>query len=192
MNSNRPKFLPSYLEIIAKEAKESGWLAVLPYCFITFGLVGAAVAWFLSSDFYSNSRWDVSTAVYAGILTLNGLLLVLGWNAFSRMYDVLLRIDFGIYLAKNNMLNSYIVHIHYMHVFQILSVLASAIGLVSILFDQVPLYIDRIIFGTALWLTLYAIKQASDAVTAMNDLVWQAAFFELNKPGQGAKVVSVR
>src|SRR5262249_41964795 len=95
--------------------------------------------------------------------------------------DVLLRGEFGKYLMKNELLGSYLIVITYMHAFQMFAALAAAIGLVSVLIDNVPLWVDRTIFSVALTLTVYALKQAFGAVTAMNDLLWQAAYYELNR-----------
>jgi hypothetical protein len=95
-------------------------------------------------------------------------------------------------LIRNDLLNSYILQITYMHIFQIGAVVVSAVGLVAVLLDEVPLLASRIVIGFALLFTMYAIKQAVDAVTAMNDLVWQSAFYESNLPVSGSNVVPVR
>src|SRR4051794_8470463 len=104
------------------------------------------------------------------------------------MYDVLLRGDFGKYLMQNNLLNGYILQITFMHIFQISAAIIAAAGLISVLLDHVPASVSRSIFALTLMLTAYAIKQAVGAVTAMNDLVWQSAFFEANRPA-GSNVV---
>jgi hypothetical protein len=144
--------------------------------------IAGAVAYFVPPSFWSSEKRELAVAFYAGVLTFNGLTLALGWAAFSRMYDVLLRAEFGKYLMKNNLLNDYILHISYMHVFEVVAVVASANGLVSVLLPNIPLWLARLIFAGCLMWTAYAVKQAITAVTAMNDLVWQAAFFESNKP----------
>lgn len=83
------------------------------------------------------------------------------------------------------MLNDYIVHINYMYFTEIVASVACVVGLVTVLIDVIPVWIGRVVFGVSLAFTAYALKQISSAVTAMNDLVWQAAFFESNKPSAG-------
>lgn len=190
--TERPKFLPSFLDEIKKESERASFLALIPYVFLLSCGVGAVVAYYIPAAFFANDKWDVSTAVYAGLLTFDGLVLVLGWNAFSRMYDVLLRGDLGKYMMKNQLLNPYLVHITFMHIVQISAVLVAALGLVTVIMDVVPLGADRAIFAVTIALTIYSIKQALSAVRAMNDLVWQAAFFETHKPKEGTNVTPLR
>jgi hypothetical protein len=182
MDATRPKFLRAFLDEVGKDVDGRGWIAVVPYLFVCSAGFSTAVAYLVPLSFWADERWDVSTAVYAGMLTFNGLVLALGWNAFGRIYDVLLRGDFGKYLMKNNLLGSYILHISYMHVFQIFAGLAAVVGLVSVLIPDVPIGVDRAVLAVSLTLTIYAIKQAFGAVAMMNDLVWQSAFFEINRP----------
>lgn len=192
-NADRPKFLPSFLGAIQAEAELSSWWAIIPFVLLGFTLGAASIAYAVPALFWDESKRELGVAVYVGLLTFNGLILALGWTAFSRIYDVLLRGEFGKYLMQNNLLNDYILQITFMHIFQIGAVIMSAIGLVTILLDDLPLLLSRIVFGAALAFTMYAIKQAVDAVTAMNDLVWQSAFFESHRPvASGSNVVPVR
>lgn len=182
MNEKRPKFLRAFIDDVGRDVDERGWRAIVPYCLASTAVFGAGVAYLVPEIFWTNQKWDISTAVYAGMLTFNGLVLALGWNAFARIYDVLLRGDFGKYLMKNDLLGDYLLQITYMHAFQILAALAASVGLVSVLIDGVPLAVDRVVLAATLALTLYAIKQSVNAVTAMNDIVWQSAYYEINKP----------
>lgn len=190
--SERPKFLPSFIGAIQEEAESHGWSAVFPFVLLSCAVTAGVIACIAPAEFWSEAKRELSVAVYVGLLTFNGLILALGWTAFGRIYDVLLRGDFGKYLMRNNLLNNYILQITYMHIFQIGAVITSAVGLIAVLLDAIPLVVSRILFGTALLFTMYAIKQAIDAVTAMNDLVWQSAFYESNRPGSGSNVVPVR
>ena len=186
MSDQRPKTLPSFIRAIQQEAEVSGVRAIFPYVLILCACVAGIVAYFIPGSFWTPEKRELSVAFYAGVLTFNGLTLALGWTAFSRIYDVLLRGDFGKYLMKNNLLNDYILQITFMHVFEIIAVVATAIGLVSVLLPNVPLWLDKLIFAGCLTSTAYAVKQAVSAVTAMNDLVWQAAFFESNRSTETA------
>jgi hypothetical protein len=192
MNEQRPKFLPSYIGAILRESETSGWRALFPYVLICCACVAGAIAYFVPASFWAPEKRELAVAFYAGVLTFNGLTLALGWTAFSRIYDVLLRADFGKYLMKNNLLNDYILHISYMHVFEIVAVVATTNGLVSVLLANIPLWLSKLVFAGCLMWTAYAVKQAITAVTAMNDLVWQAAFFESNKPVPATNVVGIR
>ncbi|MBR1275615.1 hypothetical protein [Bradyrhizobium sp. AUGA SZCCT0283] len=192
MNDQRPRFLPSALSAIQKESEQRGALAIIPFVLIACACVSGAVAGFIPASFWSPEKRELSVAFYAGVLTFNGLTLALGWAAFSRIYDVLLRGEFGKYLMKNGLLNDYILHITYMHIFEVVAVVATANGLVSALLPNIPLLLSRLIFAGCLMWTAYAVKQAVTAVTAMNDLVWQAAFFEANSPSASGNVHSIR
>jgi hypothetical protein len=182
MSDQRPKFLPSFLGAIQAESDLRGWWAVLPYVMLVCTIVGIGAAYLMPASFWSESKRELAVAVYAGLLVFNGLILALGWTAFSRMYDVLLRGDFGKYLMQHNLLNAYILQITFMHIFQIGAAIVSSLGLVVVLLDHVPPILSRAIWAFTIMLTAYAIKQAVSAVRAMNDLVWQSAFFETNRP----------
>jgi len=185
MDSLRPSFISSYFEILSKEARASHWKAIVPYWLIVSTVIGGVTGYFIPQGFWEDAHWDVSTAVYASFMTFNGLVLALGWNAFSRMYEILFRGDFGSYLARNNLLNPYITHITFINMVQVISVIASGIGLVMVLVENIPILYDRIALSAILALMIYGLKQTIDALTAMNDLVWQAAYFELNHPKDG-------
>jgi hypothetical protein len=186
MSDQRPKFLPSFLDAIKAESEITGWRAVVPYVGLACAALSAAVAYFLPAAFWSEPKQEIATIVYSGILTFDGLILALGWSAYARIYDVLLRGDFGQYLMKNNLLKNYILQVTFMHTIQVAAVVMAVVGLLSVLSAVMPLWLGRAIFGAAVMLMLYSIKQSADAVTAMNDLVWQSAFYEANRPADGS------
>lgn len=186
----RPGFVSSVLQMWSDEVKENGLKSLIPYWLFCVLAVGSGAGYIVPDEFWQNARWDISTAVFAGILTFNGLVLALGWGAFSRIYDVILRGNFGAYLANNNLLNDYLVHINFIHLFQILSICASAVGLVFVLVDSVPLWLDRVVFGATVALTAYGIKQSVDAVTAMNDLVWLSSVYERDQQSRNGSNVA--
>jgi hypothetical protein len=192
LSDERRKFLPSFLGAIRDEAEIRGWLAILPFALLSCVAVAVGIAYYMPQQFWAESKRELSVEVFAGLLTFNGLILVLGWTAFGRIYDVLMRGEFGKYLMQNKLLNEYILHITFMHIFQIAAVAANGAGLIVLLLDGVPLIVSRIIFGAVLLFTMYAIKQAINAVTVMNDLIWQAAFFESNRPIAPSNVIRVR
>jgi hypothetical protein len=171
--------------LLAREARESGWSSLVPFGLITCLAVGGVAAYAMPTDFWSVPNWQVATAVYAGILTINGLMLALGWTAFGRVYDVLFRRDLVAFLSKHDHLNPYLVHINYMHFSQIVSVLISGFGLLFTLFP-VPVLAERFVLAAVVGTTVYGITQAVAAVTTMNDLIWQAAYLEQMKVAKDA------
>jgi TRAP-type uncharacterized transport system fused permease subunit len=68
--------------------------------------VAAAVAYFMPASFWSEGKRELALAVFSGLLVFNGLILTLGWTAFSRIYDVLLRAEFG-HAALDAAINNY-------------------------------------------------------------------------------------
>ena len=156
MNDQRPKFLPSFIGAIQAESELIGWRALVPYVLLISAATAGAVAYCMPATFWSEEKRELAVAFYSGLLVFNGLILTLGWTAFSRIYDVLLRADFGRYLMKNNLLNNYILHIEFMHVGQIGAVIAAGVALVVVLLDNIPLVAQRVIFGLTLMLTAYA------------------------------------
>jgi hypothetical protein len=172
------------MDLLQRESERSGFWAIVPIKLAVCVGIGCAVGYFVPSDFWSDGRWDISTAVYGGLLTFSGLILALGWSAFSRIYETLFRGDFGAYLYEKNLLNDYLVHISFMHVAQVLSVVFCGVGLVSVLFDSVWSWLDRSIMAAVVAAIVYGLKQSLDAVTMMNDLAWNAAIFERHKNNQ--------
>lgn len=175
--SERPKFLPSFMDLLKRESEESGSWAIVPFKMIVCIGIGSAVGYLVPADFWSDARWDVSTAVYGGLLTFSGLILALGWSAFSRIYETLFRGDFGGYLHEKGLLNDYLVHTSFMHFAQVLSVVFCGVGLVSVLADGAWHWVDRAILAVAVASIAYDLKQALDAVSMMNDLAWNSAIF---------------
>ena len=128
-------------------------------------------------DFWFQSQWGVASSVYSATLTFGGLTLALGWVAFGRVHDTLLRPRIGQYLMRAELIEDYFVHIDFMHTFQIISIIMSALGIFSVVADF-PMFVDRSILALVIASTAYALKQATDSVIMMNDLVWQVAYFE--------------
>lgn len=178
MQIDRPKFLPAYFDLLRGEVDRSGWRALVPYVLLTCLALGGAVACLIPALFWDEDHWGVSITVFIGILTLNGLILALGWNAFGRVYDTLFRGEFGAYLIEKKLLNDYLIHISVMHWSQVAAVVMSGCALISVLIESTPEWGQRALFALMVATTIYGIKQAVDAVRTMNDLVWQAAAFE--------------
>jgi hypothetical protein len=191
MSPDRPKFLPTFIDLVRKESEVRGIWALVPVSLLVSVALGAAVAFALPLSLWLDEGWSILTAVYVGLLTFGGLVLALGWSAFGRMYEVLFRGQFGGYLQDKGLLANYLVHISGMHAFQVLAVVCSGVGLVTILM-QCPIWVDKVVFAATVASTVYALKQALDAVSAMNDLVWQSAYFERETSRSKGAVVNMR
>ena len=177
-DNQRPKFLTSYLEALRESAKLRGWYAVFPIWIVGSLSVGFGVAYFVPTEFWLNSKWDVSTAVYAGILTFNGLVLALSWSAFSKIYEIIGSAGFCGYLKKNNLLNGYILYVGYVNAAQTVAVTVSGAALIVTLLEFGIIWVDKSILAIVIAATIYAIKQASSAISGMHDLIWQKAIFD--------------
>lgn len=189
--TQRPKFLESYLRLLTEEVGEHGIIAMVPYWFLFFSSIGTAVAVLVPKNFWSDEYLEVATAVYSGILTFNGLVLVLGWNAFSRVHDILINKSIGKFIYEKGLLNDYLVHIDAMHIWQSAAVLFSGVGLITVLLDFIYPSADYVVFALTAICTMYGLKQAVDSVRVMNDLVWQAAVFEYSDNENGGQLKSI-
>lgn len=177
-NLKRPKFLPSFFRALAKSAERRSWRSIVPTWLVVALCVGAAASYLIPATFWNPNNLSVSTAVYVGLLTLNGLILALSWNAFSRIYEIISAPRFSAYLAKSDLLNGYIVFTGFVHVTQLAAVVVSAAGLLLLLIDRPAVIYDRIAFAAMVSASAYAIKMAAGAVTVMHDLLWQKAIFD--------------
>ena len=176
----RPKFLPSYLGALKDSAERRDWRAIIPLWLIGSMLAGLIVAYFMPHKFWSEENLRISVAVYAGILTFNGLILALCWSVFSKIYEIVTTSPFSVYLKNKNLLNRYILYVSFVHGAQIFAVIVSGSGLLLVLLATGNTLIGQIMIAFAVAATTYGIKKAADAITAMHDLIWQKAIFDDN------------
>ena len=184
----RPKFLPSFLSALSKKAEEKTLWKFFIWPVVSFS-IGGCVAYFMPAYLWSYDLLEVSVTVYAGLLTVNGLILALSWGAFSRIFQSISAPKFSSFLRRNDLLNNYIVTVSYVHGLQITAVLFSAVCLIFVLFQIEGGLYDRILFGLMISFSIYAIQQASNAVNIMYDLVWQKAIFDEHQ--EGDNIVSI-
>ena len=192
-NLERPKFLSSYIKAVGQSADKRGWRAVIPWGLLVSAGVGVACAYVVPISFWDDSRLDVSTAVYLGVLMLDGLILALSWGAFSRIYESISTTKFASYLMEKELLNGYIVYNDAIHIAQILAIVSSAAALVVLLIDLPKVIFDQIAFGIMICLSANAIKAATSAVTVMHNLIWQKAIFDQHmEDRESERVVKIR
>ncbi len=179
----RPSFLTAYFEALAASARKRGLMAIFPYRLLVCAAVGGAVAYALPIEFWSDDRWDTSTAVFAGLLTFNALIIAVTWSAFSKVFEIITSGQFGAYLKSCNLLHRYLVSIGYINIAQGAAALASAAALLLVPMTFSHPLADRIVAGICVGLTAYALLQATEANRLMADLVWNKAIFDEGRPG---------
>ncbi len=175
MASKRPTFLKSYFRFASEIIEVKPW-RLFPF-WLALGLaIGGVAAWFMPAVFWSNENWGVSTTVYSGFLAFNGLLLALGWNAFSKSYEIISTGEFAQFLRRNNLLLEHLFFIDLVHNALVLSVIASGFGLITLMLP-LELRYDRIILVAVVGLSFFALTKALSAIRVMNDLIWEKAHY---------------
>lgn len=178
MNERRPTFLTSYLDSLSASVEKRGVWAVIPYWLALCVALGAVISFYIPDHFWSEEKLDVSVPVYAAFLTLNGLVLALSWSAFSRVYESLSEPNLLKVLVKHELLNGYVFYLGYVNASQIASVLSSIAGLSILILELSDHNFNRLALTLTIGTSVYAIKQASHAVTVMHDLLWQQSQIE--------------
>jgi hypothetical protein len=173
----RPSFIESLLESFQDDYKHLGARSLIPVWVLISVGAGAGSAYFVPHSFWIESL-EVPVGVFGALLTLNGLILALSWSAFSKIYETVAAEGFVQYLHQKNMLHKYFFMIDFIHLTQILSVLASASGLFISLLPVVPLEYKFWIFGAAVASSVYSFRYASGSVSMMQDLVWLRLQYE--------------
>lgn len=173
----RPRFWQLFFEALAERSRNRSLISAFVFPLLA-GALAAFACYFMPSSYWSDANLQVSVAVYAGMLTFNGLMLALGWNAFSRIYDMLSAPRFSQFLRKNKLLEKYLVTISLIQGLQIFAIIASATALLSILFNLAYLWVDRAILGLMLFASMLALKQGAKSVRIMHDLVWQKSIYD--------------
>jgi hypothetical protein len=151
----RPTLSVSLAMSLKASAESRGFLAYIPFIFGFCLVAGFVSAEFIPTEFWSLERWDVSTAVYAGLLAFNGLLMSLGWFAFSKIYEILASDRLGKMLTKHGLLGVHLAFIDVSHIVLISASALSGMGLVAVLVEA-PLWVDKLALGSALGFTLYS------------------------------------
>jgi hypothetical protein len=187
----RPRFLTSYFDAMKESTRQDGWRAVIPYWVIIGIMIGAGAAIALPDKLWNEQNWQTIVAVYAAILTVNGLLLALSWSAFTRVHELLVSsAEFVVFLRRTKLFNGYLFYIDWVHAAQLIAVIVSAAALFSSLLPELSLLGHRIILAACVASSVYAVRSAVNAVTVMHDLVWQRAVFEEQELQNRGKVVN--
>jgi hypothetical protein len=175
----RPRFLPLLFKTLGGEVDSRGFRAVVPIWIVVCLAIGIGVAFVLPDRFWLNNNLSTSLTLYSVIITINGLILALSWNAFSRIHDSIVSSPgFSLFLREETLLDGYLLYVDYVHAAQLIALFSSFVSVVVLLIDISSIMYDRIVFGASIGLSIYAIKKAVDVVIVMHDLIWHKAIFE--------------
>lgn len=165
-----------FLDDLKDDLKSNGALALVPTWVLAFGTISFGVAWTIPDTFWNSATDAISArlALYAAVLTLNGLLLALSWNSFSKIYESACAPGFSGYLREKGLLNTYFFFVDFIHLAQIVALAVSGAGLILSLYPQdtwTPLWLHRAAFAATITTCLYALRYAVGSVKLMQDLV---------------------
>lgn len=183
----RPSLAVSMAASLQSEAEQRGFFAYIPVVLLMCLSAGAGLAYLVPADFWTNDRWDISTAVYAGLLAFNGILMALGWFSFAKIYEILTNGPIGRMIVKHGLLGMHLAFIDITHFVLVGSSIMAVVGLISVLVDA-PLWIDRSILAASLGLTGYALARGVSAASMVSELIWEQA--QLNKEPPNLAAVS--
>ena len=189
----RPSFLASYFDAMKDGVQSRGLRAIIPlWLFVGFG-VGAASIVFLPDELWTDKQnWPVIIAVYAAMVTVNGLLLAMSWSAFSRIHDQLVSTpEFAIFLRRAKLFNSYLFYVDWVHASQVIALVVTAGAMLSSVVQVIPVVAHKAILACSIGFSFYAIRYAMNSVTMMHNLVWQRAVFEEQEELNRGKVVGI-
>lgn len=153
-------------------------LSVLPWRIALCAGAGWLVASNLQSVFFYPRNWDVSVAVYSGLLAFNALTMALAWSGIGRVYDSMSAPRFSSFLQHTGVLARYHFILGFIHAVQTLAALVTIASMGILLVGQINIFWDRIAFASTLGATLYALWWAYSAARVARDLSWHHATFD--------------
>lgn len=196
-SDRRPSFLELWLDDLKDDIKRDGARKLVPWWLLAFSCIAAGVAGTLPDRFWQDGPDFASArlALYAALLTLNGLLLALSWNSFSKIYESASAPGFSQYLRDKGMLNTYFFFVDFIHLTQIAALVVSGAGLILGLYaagEWTPIWLHRMVFAATLATCLYALRYAVGSVTLMQDLVMARIAYEDHVARQGSNVTPIQ
>jgi hypothetical protein len=174
----RPSFVEAWLSDLQDDYRRYGLRGLFPKWAVCFLLLGAIAGYFVPRDF-GNSR-EVPIALFAGTLTLNGLMLAVSWGAFAKIFEAVAAPSFVSYLRSKGLLSRYFFIVDYIHYTQVLAVATSGLALLATCYGKgVEMhFVNQLSVGAVLATTGYAIRYGIGAVRTMQDVVWYRMQFE--------------
>ncbi|MBR0551794.1 hypothetical protein [Stakelama marina] len=171
---SRPSLAQTFAKALQISAKKRGYRAFIPVRMILTLAVGIGVSRFVPDTAWRSDNLGAMATLYGGILAFNALLLAVGWNAFSRIYDAISEEEFSEFLKRYNMFDLHIMFISLVHITLASAAIMSFAGLISLLLP-IGAEISKWILAIILFLSVYSLTEAMRATTMMNDLVWDKA-----------------
>lgn len=181
----RPSFLKAWLEDIQDDVARYGPKKLMPWFFLLCVAVGVAISVLVSRQNF----WDkpeLSTVFFTATITINGLLLALSWGSFAKIYELASEPKLAAFLRKHNHLRRYVFHVDFIHVCQLIALAWSGWALALSVIGHWPhalggamvfFALQKITLAGVIASTIYALRYAIGAVTIMQDLVWDSAYF---------------
>lgn len=173
----KPSFPQTFADGLSVAAKNRGWRAYVPWKIAICVGVATTIAVTLPSTLWGAKARPELISIYSGVLAFSGLVLAIGWGAFSRIYELIGSGPFSKFLRRNGILKYHILFVEMAQFSLVLSCLTSGIGLFST-WLPFTLAADRAILGAAIATTGYAVLKAIESTQAMNEILWEAAEFE--------------
>jgi hypothetical protein len=177
VDNERHDLFTMFLDEVKATWRRHGLSGVLPWVFGLCAGAGYGVASRASHLLFIDTHWGTLAAVYAGVLTFNGIALALTWTAIGKVYDTITRGEFAAFLRAAGSIQQYQFYIQFMHLIQIFAAVASVLGL-FVTFAELPELVGRIAFGTVAAATLYSIKWAAGSVRIVRDLTDRQVEFD--------------
>lgn len=184
----RPKFIKSLLDSWQLTLAHGNPRDLIPYWILLSIVIGAATAWNLPTSFWDKSKLDISVSVMSGMLTFNGIILALCWSAFSKVYEIIGAGTFCAHLRKHQLLGQYLVVVGYCHSAQVLAISCSAFALFA-LWLPFEIWFLKVVVGSAIASSAYAIRQGVATSTVMQDLIWAKSEFDQAAPKNPVQAV---
>lgn len=176
-NRARPRLYPAFLDEVKQDWKGGGIARIVPWLAVASGALGLTVAMLVPDALFKPASWGSVAAIYAGVLTFNGITLALTWTAIGKIYETISRSDFSRFLRAGGVLGTYLFYIHFMHMVQVAAACAALTGL-FVSFVPAPEVVYRIVMGLMVATTLYALRWAVGSVTIVQDLSWRFSTFD--------------
>ena len=177
MTTSPPTLLESWKSDI-KTSWENHWYHLLPWkLFLCFGC-GWLLASNIQSSFFYPRNWDVSVAIYSGLLAFNALTMALAWSGIGRVYDTMSAPKFSSFLQHTGVLSKYLFTLGFIHTVQSLASLITIFSLGLLLIGRVDILLDRIALASTVGATLYALWWAYSSARVARDLSWYYATFD--------------
>jgi len=154
------------------------WWHLFPWKIALCGGAGWLLASNIQSAFFFPRRWDVSVAVYSGLLAFNALTMALAWSGIGRVYDTMSAPRFSSFLQYTGVLSKYHFTLGFIHSVQSLAALITIGSMGLLLIGEVDVFWDRVALASTVGATLYALWWAFSAAQVARDLSWHYATFD--------------